>query len=659
MTPSPPPQPPETESHISGTDEPDDEQVGFLPVPGYPSHAGHLEPADLPGPRTLRRRIGDWLMADLGDVEKEEEGHFELTEYEKKHQHPWWRVMCLTGVNYFSTLGYQPGIAFLAAGALSPIATAILILVTLFGALPIYQRVADESPHGEGSIAMLRGLLSWWKGKIFVLVLLGFAATDFIITITLSAADATAHLIQNPFAPSFLHGQQIILTLALVAILGIVFLKGFGEAIGVATILVVVYLALLLFPKLALGLSGFETGVAVMPLLRGDPDDRDDYPKGRVRNARKLLTAAALIMSVFLITSSIITTTLIPAAAWEPSTTPGVETANGRALAYLAHGYLGEAFGTVYDISTIAILWFAGASAMAGLLNLVPNYLPKYGMAPAWAVATRPLVLVFTAIGFAVTLIFNADVNAQGGAYATGVLVLMSSAAVAVTLSAWWRKQRTLAAVFVVITLVFFFTTVVNVMERPDGVKIASVFITTILLVSLVSRIVRATELRVTDIEVDETARRFIQEASINGVVRFVANEPQSRDRLEYLLKEWEEREHSHIPRADPVLFLEVTVTDASEFAPLLRVRGEEIDGYRVLAAESSSVSNAIAGFALWVRDNMKLMPHMYFGWTEGHPVFQALRFLLFGERDVPPVTREVLRNAEHDPALRPVVHVS
>ena len=697
---SPQPQPPETETHIPGTTEPDDEQVGFLPVPGYPSHSGHLEPADMPGPKTLRRRIGDWLMADLGDVEKEEEGHFELTEYEKKHQHPWWRVMCLTGVDYFSTLGYQPGIAFLAAGALSPIATAILILVTLFGALPIYQRVADESPHGEGSIAMLRGLLSWWKGKIFVLVLLGFAATDFIITITLSAADATAHMIQNPFMPSFLHGQQIILTLILVAILGVVFLKGFGEAIGVATVLVVVYLALnavvvvvglmhvaanpevlgnwqvaltknhgspvgwiaaslLLFPKLALGLSGFETGVAVMPLLRGDPGDQEDYPKGRVRNARKLLTAAALIMSVFLITSSIVTTTLIPAEAWKESTTPGVETANGRALAYLAHEYLGEAFGTVYDISTIAILWFAGASAMAGLLNLVPNYLPKYGMAPAWAVATRPLVLVFTAIGFAVTLIFNADVNAQGGAYATGVLVLMSSAAVAVTLSAWWRKQRTLAAVFVVITLVFFFTTVVNVMERPDGVKIASVFITTILLVSLVSRIVRATELRVTDIEVDETAQRFIKEAAINGLVRFVANEPQSRDRLEYLLKEWEEREHSHIPRTDPVLFLEVTVTDASEFAPLLRVRGEEIDGYRVLAAESSSVSNAIAGFALWVRDNMKLMPHLYFGWTEGHPVFQALRFLLFGEGDVPPVTREVLRNAEPDPAVRPVVHVS
>ncbi|MHB8647921.1 MAG: APC family permease, partial [Thermomicrobiales bacterium] len=459
-------------------------------------------------PKHANGRFRKWLLT--GQTERTEGPHARQAEH---HAHPWWQVMCLTGVDYFSTLGYQPGIAALAAGLLAPVATLMLVLVTLVGALPIYRRVAAESPHGEGSIAMLERLLSWWKGKLFVLCLLGFVATDFIITITLSAADASAHAIENPFVPGFIHGQRIALTLFLVALLGAVFLKGFGEAIYLAVGLVAVYLllncvvvvatfraivahpgvihdwqhalfashgnpltmvaiSLVLFPRLALGLSGFETGVAVMSLVRGGANDDPAHPTGRIANTRKLLVTAAVIMSLFLITTSFATTVLIPADQFQEG-----GQANGRALAYLAHAYLGSGFGTLYDISTILILWFAGASAMAGLLNIVPRYLPRYGMAPDWARATRPLVLVFTAIAVAVTLLFRADVNKQGSAYATGVLVLITSAAVAVMLAVRRLKNRPLLIAFVVIALVFAYTTVVNVFERPDGVKIASFFI--------------------------------------------------------------------------------------------------------------------------------------------------------------------------------------
>jgi hypothetical protein len=638
--------------------------------------------------KSRRSPLARWLLEGQPD---EPEGAYEPERH--AHRHPWWQVMCLTGVDYFSTLGYQPGIAALAAGALSPIATLILVLLTLLGALPIYRRVAQESPHGEGSIAMLEHLLPWWQGKLFVLALLGFVATDFIITITLSAADATAHIVENPFVPSFLHGQEVTITLVLVALLAAVFLKGFKEAIGIAVGLVIVYLvlnlivlvdalyhvvlhpalvidwrtalfashgsplamigvALLLFPKLALGLSGFETGVVVMPLVAGAPGDTEEHPAGRIRNTHKLLTSAALIMSAFLLASSFSTTVLIPPFEF----LPGGE-ANGRALAFLAHEYLGEIFGTIYDLSTIAILWFAGASAMAGLLNVVPRYLPRYGMAPEWTRAVRPLVLVFIAIAFVVTIIFDANVEAQGGAYATGVLVLMSSAAVAVTLSARRRGARRQSFMFGAIALVFIYTTIVNILERPEGIKIASFFIGAIIVTSLTSRIWRSTELRTENVELDESAERFIDEAS-QGTIRIIANRRQAGDAREYELKEREAREDNLIPLDEPVLFLEVEVCDASEFSDVLEVCGVTVHGYRVLRAESSTVPNAIAAFLLYLRDRTGKQPHCYFTWSEGNPLLYLFRYIVFGEGDTAPLAREVLRQAEPDPERRPMIHV-
>lgn len=637
-----------------------------------------------------RKKLIHWLLQEDGQAK---EGPYRKEE--PHHQHTWWRVMCLTGVDYFSTLGYQPGIAALAAGELSPIATLILILLTLFGALPIYRRVSAISPHGEGSIAMLEHLLSWWQGKLLVLCLLGFVATDFIITITLSAADATAHIIENPLVPEFLHGQAIAITLVLVALLSAVFLKGFQEAIGIAVFLVAAYLLLnlvtisigvyqilnnpsvisdwqtalsakhsnplamigvsaLLFPKLALGLSGFETGVAVMPLVKGKSSDTEEHPKGRIQNTHKLLTAAALIMSFFLIASSLVTTLLIPAAEFQSG-----GKASGRALAYLAHLYLGSAFGTVYDLSTISILWFAGASAMAGLLNIVPRYLPRYGMAPNWTRSTRPLVLVFTAIAFAVTILFRANVEAQGGAYATGVLVLMTSAAFAVTLSVRRRRKPRQIITFGTITLVFLYTTITNIIERPDGIRIAGFFIGTIIVTSLVSRVWRSTELRAGLIEMDETAHRFIaEEQESQGKIRLIANRLNKGDEQEYFLKEKEVREDNHIPATDSVLFLEIKVSDASEFTDIIRVTGVQVGNYRILRAQSAAVPNAIAAILLDLRDRTGKLPHAYFGWAEGNPIQYLLRFILFGEGDIAVVTREVLRKAEKNPERRPGIHV-
>src|SRR5436190_19993701 len=151
-----------------------------------------------------------------------------------EHQSFWLWVMCLTGVDYFSTLGYQPSIAFEAVGLLAPLATVVLIAVTLGCALPVYSRVAEESPLGHGSISMLERLLKGWTAKFLVLILLGFAATDFVITQTLSAADAAEHLVHNPFwasAPPILQSQMF-LTMGLLVMLGGMFLRGFKEVIA-------------------------------------------------------------------------------------------------------------------------------------------------------------------------------------------------------------------------------------------------------------------------------------------------------------------------------------------------------------------------------------------------------------------------------------------
>ena len=454
-------------------------------------------------------------------------------------------VLWLTGVDYFSTLGYQPGIALLAAGALAVPATAVLVVVTLLGAVPIYAAVAKRSYAGQGSIALLENLFSGWTEQDP-----RAGATRLCRNRLCHHHDAFGGGCGAPrdcesLLASFAGDSQMRMTLILLLLLAIVFMAGFREAIRVANFVAIPYLVLnlvvllwcvvkilphpalisqwhgshyrrnrdwtgvfivsaLIFPKLALGLSGFETGVSVMPLVSGggagQETDGRPFP-GAIRATRKLAAvggghherdAAAL--------------QLCGIGADSGERLPIGGPADGRAIAYLAHLYLGNVFGTVYDISTILILWFAGASAMAGLLNLIPRYLPRYGMAPDWVAYQRPLVLVLLVIDIC------RHIGLSSLGYGAGRRLRYRRSGVdafgrggrhrlAVARGQHWIEPQNLSALFLFLPggLVFLYTTVDNVIERPDGAIIASIFIFLLLTASALSRIMRSTEMRVSE----------------------------------------------------------------------------------------------------------------------------------------------------------------
>ena len=609
----------------------------------------------IPVPRTAppKTAVAKWFFRG-GSLE--EHGHPET--------HPWYLVLWLTGVDYFSTLGYQPGIALLAAGALSPIATLLLVGVTLFGALPIYAQVASRSYAGQGSIAMLENLLHGWKGKLLVLILLGFAATDFVITMTLSAADAAQHAIENPYLHSYVGDARVALTLGLLLILTLVFFKGFQEAIGLASAVAVPYIVLnvvvllrglveilrrpellsswrgylaahgdwtpmllasaIIFPKLALGMSGFETGVAVMPLVSGKDElgtgQAEQKPAGRIRSTQKMLAAAAGIMSVMLLLSSVVTTLLIPEDAYQLG-----GPAAGRAIAYLAHEMFGNAFGTVYDLSTIAILWFAGASAMAGLLHLIPRYLPRFGMAPRWVSYRRALVLVLFLTAAAVTVAFDASVEAQGAAYATGVLVLMLSGALAVALALWREANRGLSLYFWLVTAVFMFTLADNVIERPDGVIIATIFILIVLTVSFASRLQRSIELRVAELVFQDGSSAGLWPEITGKKVHLVPLRTNTHEARKKKLGEIRKYYSVH----GPVAFIHVHLLDnRSEFLSHLGIKvRKEGDNFVVDITGANALANTIA-YVSEVVDPISI----FLGLTRANLMNQALRYLVWGE---------------------------
>jgi len=613
--------------------------------------------------------IGRWLLRGEAVEDHDTAGGVKT--------HAWWKVIWLTGVDYFSTLGYQPGIALLAAGAIAPVATVILVVVTILGALPIYAQVARRSYAGQGSIAMLENLMAGWKGKLLVLVLLGFAATDFVITMTLSAADAAKHAVENPFLKPFLGEHQILVTLLILTLLTAVFLKGFKEAIAVAAAAAVPYLvlnlivlargvweviehpeylrywhqalsikgdfsfliiaALLVFPRLALGLSGYETGVSVMPLIAGNEEDRartsreSSIPNGRIRNTRKLLFTAASIMSIMLLLSSFVTTLLIAPRYYRE----GGE-ASGRAISFLAHDFFGRGFGTVYDLSTIVILSLAGASAMAGLLSLIPRYLPRYGMAPRWAELSRPLVLVLFTVDVVITLIFRANVEAQSGAYATGVLVLILSASFAATLALWRERSWKLALYTGMFCLVFAYTLADNCLQRPDGLIIGTVFTIILISVCALSRSIRSVEFRIPHAYFSDVESWRIGPELRGKKVHLVPapdSLPATRQKKRLLIAK-------HYSVRGPFLFLHVNLLDnRSVFsAPFEVTIVKEGDDYVAEIYGAVAIANAIA----YVSEAIDPIS-IFIGLTRRDLMSQSLRYLLFGEGETGLMVYKVL----------------
>ena len=603
-----------------------------------------------------------------------------IDKHEKTHK--WYSVLCLTGVDYFSTIAYQPGIALMAVGALAPFSTLLLIFITLFGAVPTYIEVSKRSYTGQGSIAMLESLLSGWNGKLAVIALIAFAVTDFIITITLSASDAAAHLVENVYFANHVGHSSISVTLFLVVMLGVVFYIGLREAITVSVIVVIPFLILnfitiifalqevihhpylfdnwfhdpqfrvdyfslfimsaIAFPKLALGLSGFETGVSVMPLIENGVETKANaYPTVRIKNTKYLLIAAAIIMSFYLMTSSIVSSVLIK----QSQVADGGEAA-GRALSYLSHKYVGNLYGTFYDISSIVILWFAGASAMAGLLAIIPRYLPRFGMAPKWVEIRKPLVILLTVISIIIVVIFKANVNAQSGAYATGVLALILSASFAVTLSFFkdykssLRKQHFKKLLyFAIVTLVFLYTFLDNIIARPDGIIIASIFFIVIVLSSAISRWRRAFELRIESHKfVDEESSKLFESIKNKKINLLPIS---SHDSKWFHYKKEKIQKYYKLDKSVAYLTIHLR-DDRSDFLSPLEIRvshmKDDYFSYWIEVHGALAIPNTVA----YISEQLDPVA-IYLGLARKNAMEQALFYILFGEGEIGIITYKVL----------------
>jgi hypothetical protein len=700
----------------------------------------------------------------------------------------WWLVLGLVGLDYFSTLAYLPSIAVDEADQTATFATLGVVVLTLFAALPVYLYIAGRSTHGHGATGLLERHAHGWGGKLLILCLLSFIATDFIVTRTLSTADASKHLIHNPHVqsgldwligrkdavhhslPAALQGSaadqffdwwnsQLIVTVVLL-ILGFglyaFLLRGFSRLFMYLSVLVVllflavngiviysglVYvarhpeltsswmnivryggrdvpadellfdlsMAVLRFPQLMLGLGGLELSLASAALVRGRPTDDPARPRGRIRSMRLVLLAAAVIMCVFLAGSVFVTSMLVPlgelhaAQEFEVEAPPGekpeapaempfdeggefppesetvVRTemrggqARDRALAYIAHGeplvngvegweinpWFGPAFGTLYDLSTVLILCLAGASVTISLRDLVPGYLARYGMQMRWAQRVGVILHLFNLLMLFVLIYFRASVNDQQWAYATSVLVLLLSAAVAVVIDLYTRLRHSAwmylaVPPFAAIALIFLSLTGLTIAANPGGLAIALLFLAALFVTAGVSRWARSTELRFDGFTFADEESGIRWEAIRR--LEFQVLVPHCPDHRSLVEKDAEIRARHRLGPDVPIIFIEAELGDPSDFQqhPLLRVVKD--NGFEVIrVSQCASIAHVLAAIALEFRA-VGRPPEIHFAWSRKSPLASNLNFLLFGEGNIPWMVHALIRKAERDSARQPRV---
>lgn len=666
---------------------------------------------------------------------------------------PWPLVLCLIGVDYFSTLAYLPSIAVQAAGALAPFAAGAVVLVTFLLALPVYWYIVGRSPDGRGAAGLLEDRIPGWRGKLIVLTLLGFVAADFVITRSLSLADAAVHLIHNPHGqrllariPETLIGDdhalwapleylvrriaepQVAITLGL-SILSFIFwvvlqrnirrqllivtagaVACYLALVAVVTVSALVFIArhheiwqawldaafaagqhgaesiepasrsrwpawmmaiLWSFPQMALGLSGFEMMMTVVPRISVGGRHESGTQKVRVRNSRKLMLTAASIMAIYLISTVLVTTLIVPTAALLPG-----GAAEHRSLAYLAHGsplavassdstvnpFFGHRFGDIFDLSTAVILCMAGASVTLGLQNLLPHYLNRLGMDVSWAGRFGAILVVLNAIVLVVTVVFQASPASQQWAYATSVLVLLAGAALAASkdlgATTPHRVSRWLLVALASAASGFFLVmTGLTVLINASGLAIALSFVLAILVSSFVSRWIRSTELRFEGFDFfDEATHRRWCELSRCGPKVLIPHRPGQVSLAEKCRDL--QREHRLDPTT-PTIFIEAKVGDPSNFyqKPLMRIEREgALEVIRV--SRCVSISHVLAAICLKLCDDGGEPPEIIFGWSHEQPIAANLNFLLLGEGNIPWMVKELIRRAMPPDVRQPKIRI-